>query len=61
MLLGGWFLERQISIKVLWWLALAMMINAAFNLFSKGVRGQSGSGGGCGFWVGLRESVSSFS
>ena len=30
---GGVFLMRQVSINALWWLALAMIISAAFTLF----------------------------
>ena len=30
MFLGVWFLAKQVSIKVLWWLALAIMIRDAF-------------------------------
>ena len=30
MFLGVWFLAKQVSIEVLWWLALAIMIRDAF-------------------------------
>ena len=30
---GVWFLAKQVSMKVLWWLALAMIMRAALSRF----------------------------
>ena len=39
MFLGGWFLVRHISIKVLWWLAFAIEISIPFSFVPSSCRG----------------------
>ena len=38
MFLGGWFRVRQVSIKVLWWLALASAMRLAFSFLQSSCR-----------------------
>ena len=38
MFLGGWFRVRHVSIKVLWWLALASAMSVAFRLLPSSCR-----------------------
>ena len=39
MFLGGWFLVRHVSIKVLWWLAFAIEISMPFSFVPSSCRG----------------------
>ena len=38
MFLGGWFRVRHVSIKVLWWLALASAMRVAFRFLPSSCR-----------------------
>ena len=39
MFLGGWFLVRHVSIKVLWWLAFSIEISIPFSFVPSSCRG----------------------
>ena len=63
MFLGGWFLVRHVSIKVLWWLAFAIESSIPFSFVPSSCRGSVcsvsagvpclmvGGGGGFGLFL----------